>query len=109
MRSGTHADRLTGLGAWYSPVGRSWLMDRGVADECSGIIDDAAHIAALPPGRLRTGAATEVIERAMLRRRGIDVTVRSYRMRVGRIYWVPGPKSQVHQRHEVAGGEGNDD
>lgn len=81
-------------------AGRSWLVARGVADECIGIIGLAAHLADLPPGRLRTGAVTDAIARVMLRRRGIDLTVGSYRMRVGQIYWVPGPGSMVRRRHE---------
>lgn len=88
-------------------AGRSWLVDCGVADECKGIVDVAVHLAKLPPGRLRTASVTEAIAGAMLDRRGIDVTVRSYLMSGGPIYWVPGPKSQVRRRREASGVEVN--
>lgn len=77
-------------------AGRAWLIDSGVADEVKEIVSLPAHIGRLSPGRLRTSAVGEAIAGAMLRRRGIDLTVGSYRIRFGEpIYWVPGPKSQV--------------
>lgn len=79
-------------------ISRKWLTTEQIATEVIQIVTGRGKLEELPPGRNRTSAATDALEQEMLNRRGIHLTVRSWRYHTaGRktITWVPAPRADT--------------
>lgn len=80
-------------------AGRSWLIDRGVLEECREILAAFPPVAEFPVGAARSTSIRYTIAQAMLGRRGISFTAITYERRFGDpIQWVPKPGSRAGRR-----------
>lgn len=73
-------------------VGSRWMTTEAIATEAVQIVKGYGTFEQLEPGRNRTRAATEALEQEMLNRRGIHLTVGSWRYHSSgskSITWVP--------------------
>lgn len=78
-------------------IGSRWMTTEAIATEAVQIVKGYGTFEQLEPGRNRTRAATEALEQEMLNRRGIHLTVGSWRYHSSRrrsITWVPAGTSR---------------
>jgi len=69
-------------------VGRRYLVDWRALDRFRQIVGAALHLERLPPGRARTIAVREAVQRELLRRQGIVLSLHSWERQGGTIpHW----------------------
>ncbi len=66
-------------------AGRSCRVDLDALQQWRAIVASRAHLRTLSPGRARTMSVREVVERELLRLRGIPFTVKGYTRRGGQV------------------------